>query len=80
MRLKYLLNNYSGLGLDPKALFLLAKSHLKQGEGQKARTAFRELVRHHGDTKYAKRAQRHLERHAETGDGEGGDSSSTDSS
>ncbi|MFB6373172.1 MAG: outer membrane protein assembly factor BamD [Bradymonadaceae bacterium] len=64
MRLKYLLNTYSGLGLDPKALFLLAKSYLKMGESQKARTAFQELVRHHGDSKFAKRAKRHLDRHS----------------
>ncbi len=70
MRLKYLLSNYSGLGLDPQALFLLAKSHLKMGESQEARTAFQELVKHHGDSDFAERAQQHLEQYPDSTDAE----------
>lgn len=60
MRLKYLLNNYSGLGLDPRALWMLAQSYEELGEGQKAKTALEDLVEYHPDSKYTDRARDYL--------------------
>lgn len=53
MRLKYLLNNYSGLGLDAEALYMLAQSHHRLGDDEKARTALEDLLEFHPDSGYA---------------------------
>lgn len=63
MRLKYLLNHYSGLGLDAKALYLLAVSHLKLGERDKAKVALQDLVEYHPESTFAKRARNYMEKH-----------------
>ncbi len=61
MRLKYLLNNYSGLGLDPKALYLLARSYIGMGDRQGARTAIEDLLEFHAGTDYARKARKLIE-------------------
>lgn len=61
MRLKYLLNNYSGLGLDPKALYLLARSYLDLGDMQGARTALQDLLEYHSGSDYARKAKNLIE-------------------
>jgi outer membrane protein assembly factor BamD len=63
MRLRYLLENYSGLGLDPQALFLLARSYIELGDGPKARTALEDLVEYHPNTELAQEAQEYLAQH-----------------
>lgn len=63
MRLKYLLNNYSGLGLDAKALYRLAIAHTELDEPARARTAFQDLVEYHPDSEYAQRAKRYMDDH-----------------
>jgi len=63
MRLKYLLNHYAGLGLDAKALYLLAVSHLKLGERQGAEVALQDLVEYHPDSKYADDARKVMKKH-----------------
>ena len=63
MRLKYLLNNYSGLGLDAKALYLLAVSYLQLGDVKKARTALDDLIEYHPDSKYADKAKQYIDKH-----------------
>ena len=61
MRLKYLLNNFSGLGLDPKALYLLARSYLDLGDVQGARTALQDLLEYHDGSDYARKARNLIE-------------------
>lgn len=63
MRLRYLLGNYSGLGLDPQALFLLARSYIQLGDMGKAQTALDDLVQYHPDTDLAKKAKRYMAQH-----------------
>lgn len=60
MRLEYLLNNYSGLGLDARALYMLAKSHHRLGDIEEARTALEDLLEYHSDSSYAERAKRYM--------------------
>lgn len=63
MRLKYLLDNYSGLGLDPKALYLLAVSYLKLGDTKKAKTALQDLIQYHADSNFAQKAEAYMASH-----------------
>lgn len=63
MRLRYLLENYSGLGLDPQALFLLARSYIELGDAAKARTALEDLVEYHPNSELAKEAKAYLAQH-----------------
>jgi len=63
MRLRYLLEHYSGLGLDPNALFLLARSYLELGDTKKARAALDDLIQYHPDTSLARRARSYLRDH-----------------
>jgi outer membrane protein assembly factor BamD len=63
MRLRYLLENYSGLGLDPQALFLLARSYIELGDGTKAKTALEDLVEYHPDSALAGQAREYLAQH-----------------
>ena len=60
MRLTYLLQNCSGLGLDAQALFLLAKSYLELGDVQRARDALADLITVHPDSEYAQRAKEYV--------------------
>lgn len=60
MRLRYLLENYSGLGLDPQALFLLARSYIELGDMNKAKTALQDLVEYHPNTDLAQQAQEYM--------------------
>lgn len=46
-RLRYLLDNYRGLGLDAEALFLLGKAHLQLDEPQRAAAVWTDLVEVH---------------------------------
>jgi outer membrane protein assembly factor BamD len=60
MRLRYLLENYSGLGLDPQALFLLARSYIELGEMARATTALKDLIEYHPDTELAQKAREYM--------------------
>ncbi len=63
MRLTYLLENYSGVGLDAQALFLLARSYIELNDQKKARTALDDLVANFGDDPLARQASNYLKRH-----------------
>ncbi|MFB6374801.1 MAG: outer membrane protein assembly factor BamD [Bradymonadaceae bacterium] len=63
MRLQHLLNHYSGLGLDAKALYLLAVTHLKLGDRKKAKLALQDLIEYHPDSKYAGKAKDYMSSH-----------------
>lgn len=63
LRLTYLLKNYSGLGLDPKALFLLARAYMEMGDVYKATTALGDLIEVHPDSDMATKARAYLRRH-----------------
>lgn len=63
MRLRYLLKNYSGLGLDPQALFLLARSYVELGEVAQAQTALQDLIKYHPDSDLAGKAREYLKRY-----------------
>lgn len=62
-RARYLLNNYSGLGLDPDALLLLAKSSLEMGKRDQARTALQDILNVHPDSPQADTARDYLQRY-----------------
>ena len=61
MRLTYLLKNYSGLGLDAEALFLLAKSYLEIGDVERAQDALADLISVHPQTRYAEQAREYVD-------------------
>lgn len=63
MRFTYLLDKYSGLGLDPNALFLLARASLELGDVKRAKTALDDLVKNFPQHKLASEAQAYLRRH-----------------
>ncbi|MEM1349911.1 MAG: outer membrane protein assembly factor BamD [Myxococcota bacterium] len=63
LRLTYLLQNYSGLGLDPNALFLLARSYLELKDVGKAVRALTDLVEVHPKHPLAADARRYMRRH-----------------
>lgn len=63
MRLTYLLDKYSGVGLDAQALFLLGRSYLELGDTGKARTALDDLIKYFPDTGLAREAQSYLRRY-----------------
>lgn len=63
MRLRYLLENYSGLGLDPQALFLLARAYIELEQMPRATTALNDLITYHPSSDYADRARDYLERY-----------------
>lgn len=60
MRLTYLLDNYSGLGLDARALFLLGRSYMQLKDVDKAKTALEDLIEFHGRTTWAERARDYM--------------------
>lgn len=61
-RLTHLLKNYSGVGLDPTALFLLGRAYLQLGEVDKAIDALTDLVEVHPNSEPAKEAKKYLDR------------------
>lgn len=63
MRLGYLLENYSGVGLDAQALFLLARSYLELGDLARARTALDDLVENFEGDPLARQARNYIRRH-----------------
>lgn len=63
MRLTYLLEKYSGVGLDAQALFLLGRSYLELGDVDKAQVALTDLIQNFGDDPLARQAQTYLARH-----------------
>ncbi len=63
MRLRYLLSNFSGLGLDAQALFLLARSYIELGEMERAKTALEDLIEFHPDTELADEARGYMARY-----------------
>lgn len=63
MRLTYLLANYSGVGLDPQALFLLGRSYLQLGDVAKAKTALDDLVANFSEEPLARQARNYMRRH-----------------
>jgi outer membrane protein assembly factor BamD len=56
MRLTYLLQNYSGLGLDPNALFLLARAYVELKDVDRALIALKDLVETHPQHPLTKKA------------------------
>ncbi len=60
-RLTYLLRNYSGLGLDPEALFLLGKAYLQLDDADRARTAWLDLVETYPDHPRSAEVQPHVQ-------------------
>ncbi len=63
MRLTYLLDEYSGLGLDARALYLLGRSYILLGDTAKAKTALEDLVEFHSQTSWADDARSYLAEH-----------------
>ena len=63
MRLTYLLQNYSGLGLDPQALFLLARSYIELEDVDKASAALADLIQYHPKSPLAARARVYIREH-----------------
>jgi len=63
MRLTYLLKNYQGLGLDPQALFLLARAYLELGDTDKAVVALSDLIEVHPERPLAGRARAYMARY-----------------
>lgn len=66
MRLSYLLQNYSGLGLDPQALFLLARSYIELKDVDRAVDALSDLIEYYPGDPLASDARDYLERHGLT--------------
>lgn len=60
-RLRYMLRNFSGMGLDAEALFLLGKAHLERDEPERAASAWNDLVNVHPGHPRAEDAQKRLE-------------------
>lgn len=63
LRLTYLLKNYTGLGLDPQALFLLARAYIELKDVDKALVALKDLVRVHPQSEYAQKALDYVDRY-----------------
>jgi len=64
LRLRGLLEQYSGLGLDAQALFLLARSYLELKDVDRARQALEDLVEYHPNHPLASEAKTYLSKHA----------------
>ena len=60
MRLTYLLENYQGVGLDPNALFLLARAYLELGDVDKAKEALGDLIEFFPTHEFAEDARTYL--------------------
>jgi outer membrane protein assembly factor BamD len=63
LRLTYLLQNYSGLGLDPNALFLLARAYVELGDVDRALVALKDLVEVHPQHELSGKARVWIARH-----------------
>lgn len=63
-RLTGLLKDYAGLGLDARALFLLAKCYLTLGDVKKAKAALDDLVEYHGTDPLAADAKAYMEKYS----------------
>lgn len=63
MRLTYLLEKYSGVGLDAQALFLLGRSYLELNDVNKAVLALNDLIANFSADPLARQAQAYLARH-----------------
>ncbi len=63
MRLSYLLQNYQGLGLDPQALFLLARAYIELKDVERATDALADLIEFYPDHPLADDARDYIERH-----------------
>lgn len=63
LRLTNLLRTYPGLGLDPPALFLLARAYLELGDVDRAVVALGDLIRVHPSSPLAERARRYMRAH-----------------
>lgn len=61
MRLTYLLKNYSGLGLDAQALFLLARAYIELKDLDKALVALNDLIAVHPSSPEASKARAYLQ-------------------
>jgi outer membrane protein assembly factor BamD len=59
-RLTGLLKDYSGLGLDARALFLLARCYISLGDMAKGKTALEDLVKHHPNDPLAGQARDYM--------------------
>lgn len=66
LRLTYMLKNYSGLGLDPNALFLLARAYLELKDVDKALVALRDLIDVHPQSHLAGLAKEYVQMHGLT--------------
>ena len=60
MRLTNLLDKYSGLGLDPQALFLLGRAYLELKDTKKAKAALEDLIEFHSSHPLAESARDYL--------------------
>jgi outer membrane protein assembly factor BamD len=79
-RTQYLLNNYSGLGLDPDALLLMAKSYLELGKRQQAAVALKDILNVHPDSPQARTARTYIDRYNLSSTSEANDDDSSASS
>jgi outer membrane protein assembly factor BamD len=59
-RYRALLNEYPGLGFDPRVLFKLGQCYAQLQRTDEADRIFRTLVAHYSDSEFAARARRHL--------------------
>jgi outer membrane protein assembly factor BamD len=59
-RLETLLNTYQGSGVEPRALLLLGRTHLKTRHKGDARKAFERLVNNFPESGQASKAEKHL--------------------
>jgi outer membrane protein assembly factor BamD len=59
-RYRALLNEYPGLGFDPRVLFKLGESYAKLQRTDEADRIFRTLLAHYADSEFAARARRQL--------------------
>lgn len=62
-RLTGVLKDYAGLGLDARALFLLARCYLELGDNKKAKAALQDLVEFHPNDPLADDAKAYLSTH-----------------
>ena len=63
MRFSYLLENYGGVGMDARALFLLARCYLELGDVDKAKLALNDLTTNFSDDPLARQARNYVRRH-----------------
>ncbi len=61
-RLRHLLENYRGLGLDAEALFLLGKAYVELGERERAQSAWTDLMEIHPNHPRAADAGKELQK------------------